>query len=108
MAGLLRIESKFDFARAGVAVLRALEQSNTSMRYQEFARAIGLMKAGDTWDAWYKTQVRDILVIIAATERYRKSEGTPLDFSRIVTASGVPGAGFTKESRIIRVAPNTK
>jgi hypothetical protein len=72
------------------------------MRYQAFARAIGLMAHGEAWSAWYRTQTQNILVVMAAVERYGGRGTSQLKFENIVTDKGQPGAGFAKESRIKR------
>jgi len=100
----LDVQSRLEFARAGVAVIRALHLTDATMRYGEFAIAIGLIPDGGKWEPWHRQQVADILNIIAATE---KTAGTrtgtlPVEFERIITGQGVPGVGIKKTSKIVR------
>jgi hypothetical protein len=96
----LDVQARLEYARAAVAVLRALKQTDRTMRYNEFARAIGLMSHEQKWEAWHQGQVRDILNLTAAVERQAKT-GEPLEFERLVNAEGEPGVGFYKSSRIV-------
>src|SRR5947209_7685842 len=97
------VQARLEYARAGVAVLRGLQILDQTMRYKQFAIAIGLIADGENWEPWHRQQVADILNIIAATERSAgNSETAPLELVRIVTASGEPGAGFKKASRIVK------
>ena len=65
-----------------------------------------LMSDNDRWEPWHRQQIEAILQIAAAVERQRwGGEATdiePLEFDRIVTEDGQPGAGVAKDSRIIR------
>jgi hypothetical protein len=99
----LDVHARLEYARAAVAVLRALKISDQKMRYNEFARAIGLMADEELWQPWHRQQIRDILNLVAATERQAgdKVEIAPLQFERIVGEDGQPGAGFYKTSRIV-------
>lgn len=101
----LDVQDRLEYARAAVAVLRALKITDSTMRYGELARAIGLIREGGRWEAWHRQQVADILQLVAATERqgHAKEGAEALEFDRIVTAeTGKAGAGVTKNSRIIR------
>jgi hypothetical protein len=98
----LDVQARLEYARAAVAVLRALRISETKMRYSEFAKAIGVMSDGENWEAWHRQQITDILNLVAATERQGRNAGIePLQFERIVTGDGEPGLGFYKTSRIV-------
>lgn len=99
----LDVQARLEYARAAVAVLRALQISKSTMRYGDLARAIGLISDEDHWEAWHRKQIADILNLVAATERQSASDATirPLEFERIVTADGEPGAGVHKTSRIV-------
>lgn len=100
----LDVQARLEYGRAAVAVLRALKIADRTMRYSELAKAIGLISDGEDWEVWYRQQIGDILNLIAATEK-QAGEHTgvdPLEFDRIVTAQGEPGAGFYKSSRIVR------
>jgi hypothetical protein len=99
---ILDVKERLDCALAGVGVLRALQSRGEKMTYQEFAKAIGLMPRTDPWSAWYRTQTTNILIIIAATEKFGGRGNTPLKFENIVGGGGKPGAGFAKTSQIKR------
>jgi hypothetical protein len=99
----LDVQARLDYARAAVAVLRALKIADKTMRYGELSAAIGLKSDDDNWQPWHRQQIRDILNIVAATER-QAGENTgvePLQFERIVNEDGQPGAGFYKKSKIV-------
>jgi hypothetical protein len=94
------VEDRLVFARAAVAVLRALKITDSTMRYGDFARAIGLISDGGRWEAWHRQEVADILQLIATVERQgRTKEGAePLEFERIVP----PRSGrLARESEIV-------
>lgn len=100
----LDVQARLEYARAAVAVLRALKIADRTMRYGEFAKAIGLMADGEGWQPWHRQQIGDILNLIAAAEK-QAGENTgiePIQFERIVTAQGEPGIGFYKSSKIVR------
>lgn len=100
----LDVQARLEYGRAAVAVLRALKIADRTMRYGEFAKAIGLMADGEDWQPWHRQQIGDILNLIAATERQAGQHTgiDPIQFERIVTAQGEPGAGFHRSSRIVR------
>ncbi|HEY1745448.1 MAG TPA: hypothetical protein VGG11_01595 [Xanthobacteraceae bacterium] len=101
----LDIQDRLEYARAAVAVLRALKIKDSTMGYGELARAIGLIPEGGRWEPWHRQQVADILQLVAAAERqgHAKTGAEPLDFARIVTAeTGKAGAGVGKNSEIVR------
>jgi hypothetical protein len=57
------------------------------------------MSDSESWEAWHRNQIKDILNLVAATERQagENSGIEPLQFERVVTkGSGEPGAGFHK------------
>jgi hypothetical protein len=100
----LNVQDRLEFARCAVAVLRALTITGQTMRYEQFGRAIGLIADSEPWQVHHRQQTTAILNITAAVERYalggKDKSITPLEYDRIVTKSGKPGAGFTKHSRI--------
>ena len=100
----LDVQDRLEYARCAVAVLRALATSKTTMRYEGFARAIGLISDKDPWEVRYKQQVEAILRIAAAVERQvrggRNEDIERLQFHRVVTENGNPGAGIMKKSWI--------
>ena len=101
----LDVQDRLEYARCGVAVLRALHITERNMTYERFARAIGLIADGERWVIKHREQVRAILRIIAAVEREglggRRRNIVPLDFNLIVDRRGNPGAGVEKTSRIV-------
>ncbi len=101
MAKTLDVQARLEYARAAVAVLRSLRIADRTMRYGEFASAIGL---GDKWQPWYRQQIADILNLVAAAEKQGGDNAgiEPLQFNRIVTAEGVPGKGVSRSSKIVR------
>jgi len=99
----LDVQARPEYARAAVAVLRALQVTNGKMKYRDFAIAIGVMGQGDKWEVWHRTQITDILNLTAAAEHQGRPVGSiSLEFERIVTgAADEPGEGFYKKSRIV-------
>ena len=97
------VQDRLEYARAAVAVLRALRIADNTMRYGQLAKAIGLISDGDRWQAWHRQQIRDILNLVAATENQAgtNSELEPLQYERIVNEAGEPGIGFHKTSKIV-------
>jgi hypothetical protein len=55
MTKTLDVESRLKDARAGVAVIRALQLEGRTMPYAQFARAVGLLSGSQKWGAWYRT-----------------------------------------------------
>ena len=102
-AKTLDVQARLEFARAGVAVLRALRITDRTMQYGEFARAVGLIADGEAWQPWHRQQVSELLRIIAAVERQARTAtgSAPLEFERIVNSKGEPGAGVGGTSRIV-------
>ncbi len=101
----LDVQARLEYARAAVAVLRALRISDSTMRYGQLAAAIGLMSDNDRWEPWHRQQIRDILNLVAATERQAGENAgiEPLQFERIVNEEGQPGPGFYKTSKIVTI-----
>jgi len=87
-------------------VLRILATKKQQMQYEQFAKAIGLLAKTDVWTVQHRDQVTAILSVMAAVERDgrggRDKNISPLEFDWIVNQQGKPGAGFAKNSRIIR------
>jgi hypothetical protein len=102
----LNVEQRLEFALRGVGVLRTLATNKTKMQYEDFARAIGLISSTDVWEVRYRDQVTAILSIMGAVERQglggRDRSAAPLEFEWIVNKQGKPGAGFAKDSLIVR------
>lgn len=98
----LDVQARLELARAAVAVLRSLRIADRTMRYSEFATAIGLIPDGGRWQPWHRQQIRDILNLVAATERQagKNTDVEPLQFQRIVNEQGQPGEGVYKTSKI--------
>jgi hypothetical protein len=105
----LNVKDRLNFALRGVDELRKLAANKKKMQYEDFAKAIGLMLPTDAWEVRHRDQVTAILSVMAAVERQglggRDKNVAPLDFSWIVNKHGNPGAGFTKNSRIVRTKP---
>jgi hypothetical protein len=104
MSTSLDVQSRLEFARAAVAALRTLQIKNTEMTYGEFAKAIGLLSDDDHWKAWHRQQVRDILNLVAATQRKSgpKVKIKALDFNRVVNAKDrKPGRGLYDSTTLI-------
>ena len=101
----LDIQDRLQYARVAVAILRALKITDSTMRYGELARAIGLIRDGGRWEPWHRQQVTDILHLAAAAERqgHANADAEPLEFERIVNAeTRKAGPGVVKNRRIIR------
>jgi hypothetical protein len=96
------VQARLEYARAAVAVLRALRIADKTMRSRDLATAIGLMSDSDHWEPWHRQQISDILNLVAATKRKASSNADtePLQFERVVTGDGQPGTGFYKTARI--------
>lgn len=105
---VLDVQTRLELARAGASVLRAMALLKTTMRYKDFATAIGLKREGEAWKVWHRKQVSDILYLIAATERTtgKRTGSAPLKYDLVVTESGSPGAGFHSTSKIIKIRPS--
>ena len=101
----LDVQARLEYARAAVAVLRALRITDRTMRYAQFATAIGLISEGEGWQAWHRQQVVAILNLVAATENQAgENAGTqPLEYQRVVTEDGQPGTGVHKVSKIVTI-----
>jgi hypothetical protein len=99
----LDVQSRLEFARAGASVLRALALLKTTLRYADFATAIGLKRESDRWEVWHRQQVSDILNLISATERDagKKKGSVPLQYELVVTESGSPSCwrSFRQQNR---------
>jgi len=99
----LGVHDLLQYALATVAVIRGLEITDRTMHYNELARAIGLISKDATWHVRHRTQITNVLTIAAAVENITGlNPPEPLEFERIVTEDGEPGAGFSKVSKIVR------
>jgi hypothetical protein len=98
----LDVQDLIGYCRGAVAVLRALQISNSTMSYGDFARAIGLLDGTDAqWRPWHRRQIGDILYAVGALEK-KARKGAQLEYNRIVSAAtGRPGQGLGKVSRIV-------
>jgi hypothetical protein len=105
----LNVKQRLDFASRGVDLLRKLATNKQTMQYEDFARGIGLISATDVWEVRYRDQVTAILSVMGAVERQglggKDRAVPPLEFQWIVNRKGKPGAGFAKNSRILRKKP---
>ncbi|MCJ2043804.1 hypothetical protein MKK58_04535 [Methylobacterium sp. J-078] len=102
----LNVSERLQFAISAVAVLRSLELTDNTMQYGQLARAIGLIPSTGSWKPWHRQQVAEILQVVAAVERQsgNNSAAAPVQFERIVTKDGQPGAGVTRDTRIVSTA----
>jgi hypothetical protein len=101
----LNVHQRLTYALATVAVIRGLKLKGQTMRYNELARAIGLLQEGEPWHIRYRTFITDILCIAAAVENQAgpsRGGADPLPYESIVNEDGEPGSGFLKTSRITR------
>ena len=105
----LNLRQRLEFALRGIDRLRKLATDKTTMGYEEFARAIGLISPTEAWEVRHRDQVTAILSIMGAVEKQGLGgidrSAAPLEFEWIVNQRGKPGAGFAKESRIVRKNP---
>lgn len=90
------VQARLDRAQAAVAVLKTLEILGATMRYKDLARAIGLIPDGASWKASHRSQINDILAIVATSEKRGGKGKTPLQFERIVGKDGKPGKSAGK------------
>ena len=91
----LDVKARLDCASIAVTVLRALQISDGEMPYREFASAIGLVPDDETWEAWHRQQITDVLSLMAAAERLSRSADTkPLQFHRIIPRDGEQSSAF--------------
>ncbi len=99
----LDVRARLEYALAAVSVLRSLELTNRTMQYKHLGLAIGLISPETGWKPWHRQQIAEILQVVAAVERQAGSKtGTaPIQFATIVTADGQPGAGVTRDTRIV-------
>jgi hypothetical protein len=99
----LDVQARLEYARAAVAVLRGLQVTGRTMKYGEFAAAIGVKTQDEKWEVWHRNQITEVLNLAAAAEHQGRPAGSiPLEFERIVTgAANEPGEGFYKKSRIV-------
>jgi hypothetical protein len=103
----LDVQDRLEYARSAVAVLRSLQITAKTMRYGEFAKAIGLISDTESWKPWHRQQIAEILNLVAAAERQgaKSLDIEPLEFERIITGkTSQPGKGISKESRIVRTS----
>lgn len=99
------VQERLEYALATIAVIRGLTITDRTMRYNELARAIGLLPEGAPWHIRYRTYITDILSIAAAVENQtgpNTGGSEPLEFHPIVNEDGEPAWGFLKTSRIVR------
>lgn len=97
----LTVEARIACCVEAVRVLRELAVADTTMRYQGFAKAIGLMPQDAKWQPWHRRQVSDILYMVLAIEgQCVGAPKAPLQHERVVTANGMPGLGVTRVPNI--------
>jgi|SRR5271166_494625 len=97
----LTIEERTNYACAAVKILRSLERDNETMRYGEFAKAIGL---GEKWEPWHRQQVSEILYAVAAQEKQGGGQNE-LRYDLLLNERGESGAGLVNAARIVVERP---
>src|SRR5258708_37034348 len=98
----IAVQERLEYALATVAVIRGLTITDRTMRYNELARAIGLLPEGAPWHIRYRTYITDILSIAAAVENQtgpNTGGSEPLEFYRIVNKEARTGLGIFKKAR---------
>jgi hypothetical protein len=101
----LDVQDRLEYARSAVAVLRSLQITGKTMRYGEFAKAIGLISDTEIWKPWHRQQIAEILNLVAAAEKQgsKSPDIDPLEYERVITGkTSRPGKGIVRESRIVR------
>jgi hypothetical protein len=103
------VQTRREYARCAVAVLRTLKLAHTKMSCKNLGLTVGLIADGEKWEPWHQQQTRDIVNIAAAVERHAGTTDTePLEFGRIINLrSGEPGAGATHETHLV-IEPQPK
>jgi hypothetical protein len=95
---------RFTCAVRGIGVLRALEITNTTMTYKQFAVAVGVMKEDERWHVRHRHLVSDILNLIAAVQLEAAERYLP--FNRIIVErTGESGEGIHRVTRLTREPP---
>jgi hypothetical protein len=102
----LDVRARLEYALAAVSVLRSLELTSRTMQYKHLGLAIGLISPEIGWKPWHRQQIAEILQVVAAVERQAgpKTGAAPIQFATIVTAEGQPGAGVSRDTRIVSTA----
>lgn len=101
------VETKLDYVRASVAVLRTLQVTNKTMKFEPFCRAIGLIPDKTKWNLRYRAPAIEILDLAAIVDGQAKGMSTttnPLQFERLVDDKGKPLLGFYKRLQVVRDA----
>jgi hypothetical protein len=104
----LDAQHRLEYARATLAVIRALQITDKTMSYDELARAIGLMTTTERWQPWHRQQLEGILQLVTAAERDARRGTRPdvnaTEIARIVAVKDGPSAkGVHKHLRVVRV-----
>ena len=97
------VRDRLQYAMATISVLRSLALTDRTMQYGQLAQAIGLIPPTGAWKVWHRQQIAEILQIIAAVERQAgpNTGAARVEFERIVAKDGKPGAGVTRDTRIV-------
>jgi hypothetical protein len=96
----LSSEDRLRSALAAKSVLRALDRSNSTLTYQQFAEVIGLKVENEPWHPSHRQQVGNVLKLLAAVEKSAVEKAS--SFQRIVNAdTGEPGAGFYRDVKLV-------
>jgi hypothetical protein len=100
----LTLDERLTYGKALADQLRKLRVSKVSVTYKTVALEIGLMKPDERWGAYHRTQITQLLNMIAAVDKFGNAtpEFADEDYRWIVTeANGEPGQGFYSSSRIV-------
>jgi hypothetical protein len=97
----LDTEARLGFAHAGLAVVRGLTITGNTMSYEDFGKAIGLIRRGDKWHQGRERQITIVLNLIAAVARQCR-EIRIVDFKMVVNKrTGRAGRGVNSITSIV-------
>lgn len=95
----MNTQERLAYAQLAIPVLRTLKTQDATMRYGDFARAIGLLGENERWPGnSMGKQIGSILYLLSAIS---DQTGEKFDFHRFVGPNGKPGAGLYAVSRIV-------
>jgi hypothetical protein len=86
----LDAESRLEYARAAVAVLRALKITKSTMHHADFAKAIGLISASETFQQGHRAQITNILDLAHIAEATTRGGQASLDFTQLLGKGDKP------------------
>jgi hypothetical protein len=98
----------FECAKAAALILKLLERRDLTMRYQEFAVAVGLIAADQRWEPWHRKQITRIIFTAEAVDNYGGAPEIPDSaYYRVVGSDKMPGPGVRRIARIQELEPYT-